>query len=101
MRLKQMASLVCLLAAHAGLAAPSAGVVGSAYRADTPFPQFLHLWSEGWSLKDQNGEPVQYATTNMPLGAYVQLYIRNTSAKTNPVTDVKVEGVSLIEAIAF
>jgi hypothetical protein len=101
MRLKQTAILVGLLAAHAGLAAPAAEVIGSAYRADTPFPQFLHLWSEGWSLKDQNGEPLQYASTNMPLGAYVHLYIRNASAKTNAVTDVKFEGVSLTEAIAF
>jgi hypothetical protein len=73
MRLKQIAVFVSLLAAPAAPAAPASEVVGSAYHADTPFPQFLHLWSEGWALKDQNGEPVQYATTNMPLGAYVQL----------------------------
>lgn len=101
MRLKQITILMCLFAAQAGLAAPSPEVVGSAYRADIPFPQFLHLWSEGWALKDQNGEPLQYATTNMSLGAYVQVYIRNASAKTIPVTDVKFEGVSLAEAIAF
>ena len=101
MRLKQIAVFVSLLTAHAGLAASSPEVTGSAYRADVPFPQFLHLWSEGWALKDRNGEPVQYATTNMPLGGYVHLYIRNVSAKTIPVTDVKLEGVSLVEAIAF
>src|ERR1035437_294596 len=101
MRLKRITVLVLLLAAQAGLAATSYEVIGSAYRADTPFPQFLHLWSEGWALKDQNGEPLQYATTNMPLGAYIQLYIHNASAKTVPVTDVKLEGVSLTEAIAF
>ena len=101
MRLKRITVLVLLLAAQAGLAATSYEVIGSAYHADTPFPQFLHLWSEGWALKDQNGEPLQYATTNMPLGAYIQLYIHNASAKTMPVTDVKLEGVSLAEAIAF
>jgi len=101
MRLKQIIVLVSLLAAQAVMAGPVAEVVGSAYRADVPFPQFLHLWSEGWSLKDQNGEPLQYAATNMPLGAYVHLYIRNASAKAIPVTDVKFEGVSLTEAIAF
>jgi hypothetical protein len=101
MHLKRITVLVLLLAAQAGLAATSYEVIGSAYRADTPFPQFLHLWSEGWALKDQNGEPLQYATTNMPLGAYIQLYIHNASAKTVPVTDVKLEGVSLTEAIAI
>ena len=101
MRLKQIALFVCLLAAQAGLAVPSSDVIGSAYRADTPFPQFLHLWSEGWSLKDQHGEPLQYAGTNMPLGGYIHLYIRNASAATNRITDVRFEGVSLVEAIAF
>ena len=101
MRLKQIAVSLSLLAAPAALAAPASEVVGSAYHADTPFPQFLHLWSEGWALKDQNGEPVQYATTNMPLGAYVQLYIHNASANIVPVTDLRFEGVSLTDAIAF
>ncbi len=101
MHLKQTAVLVSLLAAQLAAAAPAGEVVGSAYRADTPFPQFLDLWSENWSLKDQNGEPLQYATPNMPLGAYVQLYIHNPSATTNPVTDVKLDGVSLTDAIAF
>jgi hypothetical protein len=101
MRLNRITFLLLLLAAQAGLAATSNEVISSAYRADIPFPQFLHLWSEGWALKDQNGEPLQYATTNMPLGAYIQLYIHNASAKTMPVTDVKLEGVSLAEAIAF
>jgi hypothetical protein len=101
MRLKQIAALVLLFAAPAGLSASSSEVIGSAYRADTPFPQFLHLWSEGWALKDQNGEPLQYATTNMPLGAYVQLYIHNRSANTVPITDLKFEGASLTDAIAF
>ena len=76
-------------------------MVGSAYRADVPFPQFLHLWSEGWALKDQNDEPIPYATTNMPLGAYVHLYLHNSSSNAAAITDVKFEGVSLTEAIAF
>jgi hypothetical protein len=101
MRLKQIAVSMSLLAAPAALAGPASEVVGSAYHADTPFPQFLNLWSEGWALKDQNGEPLQYATTNMPLGAYVHLYIHNASANTVPVTDLRFEGVSLTDAIAF
>jgi hypothetical protein len=101
MRLNQIAGLVSLLVAHAGVAALSSDVVGSAYRADIPFPQFLHLWSEGWALKDQQGETLQYASTNMPLGAYVHVYLHNSSTNAASVTDVKLQGVSLTEAIAF
>jgi hypothetical protein len=97
----RLAGLVVLLALPAGLGAAPAEVVGSAYRADMPFPQFLPLWSESWALKGKDGEPVEYARTNMPLGAYVQLYIRNCSTTALPLTDVKFEGISLTEAIAF
>jgi hypothetical protein len=92
---------VSLLAAQVALTAASPDVTGCAYQADVPFPQFLHLWSEGWSLKGKDGEPLQYATANMPLGAYVHLYIHNPSAKAVPITDVKFEGISLTQAIAF
>ena len=37
----------------------------------------------------------------MPLGACLQLYIRNASAKTVAITNVNFQGVSLAEAIAF
>ena len=100
--MKQFAVLLSLFAACAdALAASPADVAGTAYYADVPFPQFLPLWSEGWALKDQNGEPLQYATTNMPLGAYVQLYLHNRSANAVPISDVKFEGTSLNDAIAF
>ena len=72
MHLKQIAACVLLLAANVVFAAASPSeVTGSAYQADIPFPQFLHLWSEGWALKDKDGEPMPYATANMPLGAYL------------------------------
>lgn len=101
MRVKQIAILVCLLAACTGAVASSSDVIGSAYRADIPFPQFLHLWSEGWALKGKDGEPQQYASANMPLGAYVQIYIHNASTHAISITDVKLGGVSLADAIAF
>ena len=101
MSLKPIAAFTSLLAAHAAFALAAAEVVGSAYHADTAFPEFTHLWSEGWSLKDEHGDPVRYAQTNMPLGAYVHLYLHNRSADTVPITDVKFEGVSLTDAIAF
>ncbi len=81
--------------------ADSLEVVAGAFRADVPFPQFLHLWSEGWALKGKDGEPLQYASTNMPLGAYVHLYLRNRTAERVSVHDVKFAGVSLTNAIAF
>ena len=93
--------LALLLAAHAVAAASGLEIIGSAYRADIPFPQFLHLWSEGWSLKDRNGEPIQYASTNMPLGAYVHVYVRNDSPQRILIDDVEFAGISLRDAIAF
>lgn len=101
MRLKQIAIVAFLLAAYAGLAASGTDVAGNACRADIPFPQFLHLWSEGWALKDKYGEPLQYATANMPLGACVQVYIQNCSTGAVSIADVKLEDVSLTDAIAF
>jgi hypothetical protein len=101
LRLGRVAPLVLCVFLQLNLTAGSSEVVGTAYRADVPFPQFLHLWSEGWALKSKDGEPLQYASADMPLGAYVHLYLRNNSAQTILVTDVKFEGVSLAEAIAF
>lgn len=101
MHLKQIAACALCLVARSFLAASSSEVTGSAYHADIPFPQFLHLWSEGWALKGKDGEPLQYASAGMPLGAYLHLYIRNPSNKAVPITDVKFEGVSLTQAIAF
>jgi hypothetical protein len=101
MRLKSFAVLLSLLAAHSAPAPSAAEVVGSAYHADTAFPEFTHLWSEGWKLKDESGDPLRYAQTNMPLGAYVHIYLHNRSPDAVPITDVKLEGVSLKEAIAF
>ena len=37
----------------------------------------------------------------MPLGAYLHLYIHNTSANAVSITDAKLEGVSLANAVAF
>jgi hypothetical protein len=101
MKLKSAALAVLLFVAQIASAASALEIIGSAYRADVPFPQYLHLWSEGWSLRDQSGEPLQWASTNMPLGAYVHLYIHNTSSNAILITDVKLEGVSLKAAIAF
>ncbi len=75
-------------------------VIGSAYRADVPFPQFQNLWSESWSLKDQNGEPLT-VSPQPALGAYIQIYIRNTSAQTVAISDLQFAGTSLNDAIAF
>ena len=90
-----------LLAAPALFAAAAPEVTGSAYRADTPFPQFLHLWSENWALKGKDGEPVQYASASMPLGACLHVYIHNSTSNVLQVTDVKLQGVGLDQAIAF
>jgi hypothetical protein len=87
-------------AGPAARAADAAGMLGGEYRADTPFPEFMPLWREGWSLRDENGDLVRYARPGMPLGGYLHAFIRNTSAGPLEIRDVRLDGVSLAEAIA-
>ena len=74
-------------------------VTGAVYHPDTPYPEFMRLWQEGWSLKDANGEKVIYARPDMPLGGYVFIYFRNTGADAITVTDLTLEGIKLSEGI--
>ena len=76
-------------------------VVAAAYETDVPYPQFMHLWSERWSLKTREGEPAAYAAKDMPLGAYVQVYFQNRGPAPVAISDVKLEGVPLSEALPF
>jgi hypothetical protein len=100
-RLGRFAALVMWLAARVPLVIAAPDIAGSAYQADTPFPQFLHLWSENWALKGKDGERLQYASAGMPLGAYLHLHLHNSRSNTVPITDVKLEGASLDKAITF
>lgn len=95
-----MSLLACCALITNGRAA-SSDVIGAAYRPDTPFPQFMHLWHEGWRVKDADGETIQYAHKGMPLGGYVHVYFRNSSKDPLEITDVLLDGVSLVVAIAF
>lgn len=81
--------------------AASLEAVGSSWRPDVSYPQFQGLWSEAWSLKNQAGESIQYSTTNSSLGTYLQVYLHNASTQTVTIDDVKFEGISLTNAIAF
>ncbi|MHC4442873.1 MAG: hypothetical protein ACYTF1_08530 [Planctomycetota bacterium] len=92
--------LVLLIPMSVSFAATSE-IVGAFYRSDTPFPEFLPLWYEGWSEKGPDNEPLQYAQKDMPLGGYIHLYLQNTSNQPLEVTDVLFEGVSLKEGISF
>jgi len=75
------------------------GVVGSAYHPDQPFPQFMYLWQEGWSLKDAEGNKLIYGRPDMPLGGYLFVYYRNTGKDPIKVTDLTIEGVKLSEGL--
>ncbi|HET6456725.1 MAG TPA: hypothetical protein VFI02_20170, partial [Armatimonadota bacterium] len=74
-------------------------VIGVVYDADTPFPEFMHLWQEGWSLKDANGERLLYSKTHLSFGGYVFVYFRNTGSDPVTVTDLLVQGIKLSEGI--
>ncbi len=96
-----MAVWAWLAAALAGWAGSPLEFVGTAYRADTPFPQFAPLWSERWALEAKQGEPPPATGAAASLGAYVQLWVQNRSAAALSLLDVKLEDVSLAEAVAF
>ncbi|HOB74420.1 MAG TPA: hypothetical protein PKG54_07830 [Phycisphaerae bacterium] len=92
---------VCLLFGVAADRAAGLEVIGAVSRADTPFPQFTHLWSEGWALESKDGDPLQSTRVDLPPGAYLHVYLRNASAGRVEVNDVLLEGVNLSKAIAF
>jgi hypothetical protein len=70
------------------------------YQADRPYPEFMPMWREGWSWKDDKGEKVQYAYPGMPLGGYLFGHFRNSGSQPLKVKDVLLEGVSLAEGVA-
>lgn len=91
--------LLCALAG--GRTAWAEEPVAAVYERDVPYPQFMHLWSEGWALKTRDGELASYAHKDMPLGAYVQVCFQNRSSNSVAVSDVKLEGVALSAALPF
>jgi len=78
----------------------SPGTAGAVYRADTPFPEFMPLWREGWKWTDENGQRVRYAYEGMPLGGYIHVYFENPADTPLEVNDVLLNGVSLAKGIA-
>jgi hypothetical protein len=84
-----------------GFLAAALRTVDTRYAPDLPFPQFLHLWTENWGLRGEDGEPKAHASATMPLGAYVHVVVHNDSPVAATINDVKFEGLSLTAAIAF
>lgn len=92
--------IVVLLLLFAATSAQSAlQVFGTYYIPDTPFPQFEHMWHEGWQWTDDKGEPVDYAQRSMPLGGYLFVYFQNMGASPITVADLAIEGVKLSEGL--
>lgn len=76
-------------------------VIGAVHRADVPFPQYMVGWTEGWSAKDGNGEPIRRPADVMPLGGYLSLYYRNSGSRPMEAADLTLDGVSLSQAVPF
>ena len=74
-------------------------VIGTVFHADKPFAEFMPLWQEGWSLKDEKGERLIYAKPDMPLGGYAFIYFKNTGTSPIKVTDLTLDGIKLSEGI--
>ncbi len=87
----------------AGSAAGAEGLVnvGAAFRADTPFPQFMPLWLEGWALAHEQGESLESLQAKNALGGYVHVCLQNSSSEPLAVSDVLLDGISLTQALAF
>jgi len=85
----------------AASAHPQPVVVGSAYFADKPFPEFMPLWQEGWSLKGPDGNKLIYARPDMPLGGYMFVYLRNSGLDRLEIEDLTIQGVKLSEGIGL
>ena len=100
MMLGVMALVPACLVVGAARAASGVEIVGAAHYADQPFPEYMHLWQEGWSLKDESGEKLIYARPDMRLGGYLFVYYRNDGKDPIKVTDLTIEGVKLSEALA-
>jgi hypothetical protein len=94
-------SILVLAAVAVVLAGPCAAqdVTGTYYFADTPFPEFMPLWQEGWRFKDADGEQLIYARLDMPLGGYLFVYYRNTGKDPMKITDLTMDGIKMSEAL--
>lgn len=86
------------------LAAPSQAssspVFGACYLPDKPFPEFIDMWEEGWVYNDDHGNPIRYATADMPLGGYAFVYYKNTSSEQVRIVDLTIQGVKMSEGLA-
>ncbi|MDH7601706.1 MAG: hypothetical protein QHI38_06115 [Armatimonadota bacterium] len=74
-------------------------IVGTYWFPDKPFPQYMQLWQEGWSFKDEEGNKLIYAKPNMPLGGYLFVYFCNTGRKPIVVSDIVFQGIPLSIAL--
>lgn len=92
-------ALLLLVSCAPSLAAVE--VLASHYRPDRPFPEFMPLWTESWSLKDAAGETVQYAQRSVVLGGSLHVFLRNGGQEPVAIRDVLLADISLTRAIAF
>lgn len=81
-------------------AAPAAELVEAVFRADVAFPEYLPLWWDGWPWEDEHGDKVRHGRPGMPLGGYLQVYIRNEADRPIEISDLLLQGVSVAQTVA-
>jgi len=92
---------LCGLTSRVGLAQSlMPGFLAGDYHADVRFPEYMRLWREGWKWVDRNGKRVRYAREGMPLGGYLFAYIQNATDRTLEIEDIRLDGVSVAQAVA-
>ncbi len=75
--------------------------VRAVYQADVRYDEFMPLWREGWPWFDEQGQRVRYAYEGMELGGFLLAYFRNTGDSPLEVKDFHLDGVSVVEGVAY
>jgi hypothetical protein len=104
LRLALVVGLVIVAFTFSGSAgaspSPASDIIGACYLPDTPFPQFINMWEEGWDYRDDHGSPVHYATPDMKLGGYAFVYYKNPTNEPIKIVDLTLQGVKMSEGLA-
>jgi len=72
-------------------------VIGGWYRADREFPEYMHIWQEGFADRDDTVE--RYAYDGMPLGGSIHVFLVNNGAEGILLDDLLYEGVPISKIV--
>ncbi|RLD11957.1 MAG: hypothetical protein DRI44_02380 [Chlamydiae bacterium] len=78
-------------------------IICETYRPDRDYADYVNevptLFHEGWNIKDDEGNIVQYWPKDFSVGALYELYFQNDSEKKITISNVKINGNNLSRSI--